>query len=100
MPRKPQRSGAPPTCPVCGAEVPPGARACPDCGADERTGWDEAKTRYDDLDLPDEAFDCDQELKDQRLKARPRFRGLPVFWWLVGIGVLLLIVSVVVLGRF
>lgn len=43
----------PSECPVCGAEVPRGARACPECGADERSGWNEDGTRYDGVDLPD-----------------------------------------------
>lgn len=47
----------PEECPVCGAAVPKGAKACPECGADERSGWDEETTRYDDLDLPSTAFD-------------------------------------------
>lgn len=51
----------PPTeCPVCGDDVPRGAKSCPGCGADERTGWNEEATRYDGLDLPGEAFDEDQ----------------------------------------
>jgi hypothetical protein len=51
------RSKPPPSeCPVCGAPVPPKARACPECGADERSGWDEDAARYDGLDLPDSAF--------------------------------------------
>ena len=29
-------------CPNCGAEVPATARACPECGSDEETGWSEA----------------------------------------------------------
>ena len=29
----------PEVCPNCEAEVPAGARACPECGADESTGW-------------------------------------------------------------
>ena len=44
-------------CPVCGEDVPGGARSCPSCGADENTGWNEDDTRYDGLDLPDDAFD-------------------------------------------
>jgi len=46
-------------CPVCGETVPRGAKACPGCGADGRSGWDEEATRYDGLDLPDEAFKDD-----------------------------------------
>lgn len=29
-------------CPVCGTEVPNKARACPECGSDEDTGWSDA----------------------------------------------------------
>ncbi len=29
-------------CPNCGAEVPINAKACPECGSDEETGWSEA----------------------------------------------------------
>lgn len=47
----------PDICPVCGAEVPPAARACPGCGADATTGWDEDRAVYDGLDLPDDEFD-------------------------------------------
>jgi hypothetical protein len=39
-------------CPNCGAEVPLRSLACPECGADDRTGWSE-DTLYDGLDLPD-----------------------------------------------
>ncbi len=28
-------------CPHCGAEVARRARACPECGSDDRTGWSE-----------------------------------------------------------
>ena len=44
-----RRSDTPETCPVCGASVPGGTRACKECGADENSGWDEEKTRYDGL---------------------------------------------------
>ena len=33
-------------CPNCGAEVPQKALACPECGADDQTGWSE-DTLYD-----------------------------------------------------
>ena len=52
------RSFIPPAeCPVCGDPVPRSAKACPGCGADERSGWDEDASLYDGLDLPDEAID-------------------------------------------
>ena len=54
---------APEICPVCGAEVPKTARACPECGADETTGWDEGRAVYDGLDLPEAEFDYDDYLK-------------------------------------
>ncbi|MBB6429997.1 zinc ribbon domain-containing protein [Algisphaera agarilytica] len=38
-------------CPNCGAKVPSGALACPECGSDEETGWSD-DTMYDGLDLP------------------------------------------------
>jgi len=63
----------PPTeCPVCGEAVPRNARACPGCGADERSGWDEDATRYDGLNLPDSAFDDEP-------KAAPR--SAPSWLW-------------------
>lgn len=43
------------TCPVCGQVVPAKALACPECGADDETGWSET-AEYDDIDLPGEAF--------------------------------------------
>jgi predicted nucleic acid-binding Zn ribbon protein len=83
-------------CPVCGAEVPTHARACPECGADERTGWNEEMTRYDDVDLPEEAFDRDEFLRDEGLKSRRRPKGVRWFWWLVGLGLVLVLISMAV----
>lgn len=40
-------------CPNCGADVPGGAKSCPECGSDERTGWSE-DTYLDGVSLPDE----------------------------------------------
>lgn len=76
---------APDPCPVCGESVPPEAAACPGCGADERTGWNEEATRYDGLDLPDPSGGA------ERAASRPRGRG----WWMaVAVG----LVGLLILG--
>lgn len=52
-------------CPVCGAEVPEGAKACPECGACAQTGWGE-DSHLDGIDLPgeeEEAVPADEERK-------------------------------------
>jgi hypothetical protein len=50
---------APTVCPVCGEDVPRGALACPECGADHSSGWREEAGNYDGVDLPDE-FDYEE----------------------------------------
>jgi predicted RNA-binding Zn-ribbon protein involved in translation (DUF1610 family) len=100
MPIKPHQSAAPSACPVCGADVPAHAHACPECGADERTGWNEETTRHDGLDLPEEAFDRDEFLRDEGLKSRSHPKGVRWFWWLVGIGLLLAFTLLVVHSAF
>jgi transcription elongation factor Elf1 len=47
MPKRPKPDWF--TCPVCGAKVTEGAAACPECGADDETGWS-ADADYDDVD--------------------------------------------------
>ena len=74
----------PEVCPNCGAEVPPDAKACPECGSDEQTGWSEA-ARYDDLNLPDGNFDYDDFVKREFGGDRTKPRGIHWFWWLVAI---------------
>ena len=88
----------PEICPVCGAEVPPKARACPDCGADEETGWSE-RAEAQRLGLPDDEFDYDEFVKEElgggKREVRPR--GIALMWWVVAI--VLLIVTVLYLLR-
>jgi predicted nucleic acid-binding Zn ribbon protein len=72
----------PDSCANCGADIPRQARACPECGADERTGWRETSI-YDGLDLPDS--DTDETPPEAR-------RTVNVFWILVGAGLLILLV--------
>jgi RNA polymerase subunit RPABC4/transcription elongation factor Spt4 len=73
----------PDLCPNCGAAVPAGARACPGCGADERTGWSDAATAQR-LGLPDDgaAFDHEDYAAREFGGRGLRRRGLP--GWLIG----------------
>jgi hypothetical protein len=62
----------PTECPVCGASVPKGAKACRECGADERSGWNEDMTIYDGIDIPEDEFlddPAEQRAKRERTKA-------------------------------
>ena len=81
----------PSECPVCGETVPRGARACPGCGADERSGWNEDETRYDGLDLPDEAF-ADG---DASPPSAPRHRGK--LWLVTGLVLLAVLIFTFIL---
>ena len=75
---------SPDICPNCGAEVPLGAKACPECGSDEKTGWS-MKARSDHLDLPEEDFDYEDFVKREFGGERIVPRGIHWFWWLVTI---------------
>jgi predicted nucleic acid-binding Zn ribbon protein len=80
----------PEICPVCGADVPPKARACPECGADEETGWSE-RAEVQRLGLPDDEFDYDQFVKEEfgGAKREVRPRGISMLWWIVAIVLLI-----------
>jgi hypothetical protein len=82
---------SPEVCPHCGAEIPPDARACPECGSDEKTGWSE-QARYDGLDLPDETFDYKDFVKREFGGEKTVPRGIHWFWWLAAVFVLAAVV--------
>lgn len=89
---------APAACANCGTAIPPRALSCPECGADERTGWRETDaTRYDGLDLPDSAFADDDSKTDS--SRRPLSRGLAWYWYLAAALVLLSLILGVVRFR-
>ncbi|MGI8820439.1 MAG: hypothetical protein ACR2ID_06195 [Chthoniobacterales bacterium] len=74
---------APAVCPVCGEDVPRGVLACPECGADHRSGWREEGTNYDGVGLPEE-FDYDAFVQDEfGTGAKPR--GIAPIWWITAI---------------
>jgi len=77
----------PETCPNCGAEVPRNARACPECGSDEQTGWSE-ETHVDGLDLPEEKFDYDDFVEREFGSKNPVPHGIHWFWWVIAFLVL------------
>jgi len=75
---------APDICPNCGAEVPPNAKACPECGSDETTGWSE-EAQTGGLDLPEEKFDYNDFVEREFGREKPVPRGMHWFWWIVGL---------------
>lgn len=75
---------APEICPNCGAEVPPNAKACPDCGACEETGWSEA-ARTSGLSLPDDEFNHDEFVEREFGQRKQRHHGTIWFWSVIGV---------------
>ena len=80
---------SPEVCPNCGAEVPRNAKACPECGSDEKTGWSE-KAYADNLNLPDEEFDYDNFVKEEFGGTQAKPRGISWIWWVVAMLLVLL----------
>jgi len=85
----PGPSMPPEVCPNCGAEVPPQARACPQCGSDEQTGWSE-QANVDGLDLPNQEFDYDDYVKREFGAPTPVPSGIRWIWWLVAAALVIL----------
>jgi hypothetical protein len=69
---------------VCGEDVPHGALACPECGADDRSGWRDDAGSYDGVDLPDESFSYDEFVK-QEFGSSPKPAGMKILWWITAI---------------
>src|SRR3954468_12638810 len=81
----PKRGQPPEECANCGAAIPRDAHSCPECGADERTGWRETSV-YDNVDLPEEVFD-----DGARPRLVHRVNNIAWYWWCIAVAVLLLI---------
>jgi len=78
MPERPP----PDECANCGADIPRGAKSCPECGADERTGWRETSV-YDSIDLPED--------EPAPSRGRRDVNGVAWYWWCVGVVLALLL---------
>src|SRR5712671_3089977 len=72
-------------CPNCGAEVPANASACPECGADEKTGWS-PDTIYDGTgieDPDDDGFDYENwKRREVDGKSPRRTKWQRLVWWM------------------
>lgn len=87
------RKMPPRICPNCGAELPPRARACPECGSDEKTGWSEGAATGG-LGLPDDEFNYEDYVEREFGGQKPMPRGIHWFWWVVAVLVLVAFVAV------
>lgn len=74
----------PEICPNCGAEVPRKAKSCPECGADEETGWSE-EAHTSGLDLPDDSFDYNEFVKREFKGGGAVPRGVRWYWWVIAL---------------
>jgi len=83
-------------CPACGAEVPAKAKACPECGSDEKTGWSD-DTIYDGTGIEDpEEFDYEDWKRRELGRRKPSVGWV---WWLVGVALFIFFLWAFVLKR-
>lgn len=86
-----KKISAPEICPVCGEDVPARARACPECGADENSGWKPDALASDGLDLPESEFNYDEFVAEEfgNGKGRPQVQLL---WVLAAVALFIALV--------
>ncbi len=84
---------APEICPNCDSEVPAGAHACPECGADEETAWSQS-AHGDRLGIPDadEQFDYGEFVKNEFGEGR-RHKGPKAIWIITAVILLLALLA-------
>lgn len=75
--------------------MPRGALACPECGADERSGWQEDVV--DGLDLPEEGFDYEEFVKKE-FGPEVKPEGIAWLWWAAGVAALLAFAAMLLRG--
>jgi len=87
----------PESCPHCGAQVPRRARACPECGSDEATGWSESAAA-NGLGLPDAEFDYERFVEEEFGKAGVRSHRRHWLWWGVAMGIVIALLMMMLGG--
>lgn len=83
-------------CPVCGEDVPAKAKACPSCGACDKSGWKEGAGDEDGLDLPGDSFDYEKFTEEEFGQPRKR-RGKEKFVWITA---LILVILMAILTAY
>jgi hypothetical protein len=78
-------------CPVCGAEVPAKAAACPECGSDENTGWSE-NTVYDATGIEEPEEFGYEAWKRKEINGATKRTGRDWLWAIVALTALVLFV--------
>jgi len=89
---------SPESCPVCGEDVPRGAKACPECGADHLSGWRADADETGGLDLPDEEFNYDDFL-EREFGGGVKPERISWAWWAAGVAVLLAFIAMLFSAR-
>ena len=67
---------------MCGEEVPANAKACPECGACEKSGWGE-DLESSGLDLADEDFDYEKFVAEE-FEGGAKKSATQWVWWTAG----------------
>ena len=86
-------------CPICGEDVPAKAKACPHCGACEKSGWNEDASGADGLDLPDDDFDY-EKFAHEEFGTPAKLASKQLFWKAIAVVILVLMVASTVFGFF
>ena len=74
-------------CPVCGGDVLAKAKACPHCGACEKSGWSEDARGADGLDLPDDDFDYEKFAREE-FGTPTKLAGKQLLWKVTAVAIL------------
>jgi hypothetical protein len=86
-------------CPVCGEDVPAKAKACPHCGACEKSGWNEEGSATDGLDLPEAGFDYEKFAREE-FGSPVQMQSRQLFWKVTAVVILVLIISAFIFQFF
>lgn len=90
----------PEICPVCDTEVPRRAPACPECGADYLSGWNEDADTTGGLDLPDDNFDYEEFTRREFGGDGFKPSGIHWLWWVAALLVLAAFLTAALRGFF